>query len=71
MRNVVESNYNDAHEKLHYILQYIQLKSYYTNNKMAKKKDKSIAISAKFLLRHIWNGLLESLRYLLIQTWNI
>lgn len=64
MKYVVESSYIDAHEKLYYILQYIQLKSYYTNNKTANMKDKNIAISAKFLLRHIWNGLLESLRYL-------
>ena len=62
MRFTVENNHNDAPDKLNYILQYIQLKSYYNNNKKNNEKEKDHAEAAKYLLRHVWNGLLESLR---------
>ena len=64
MGHTVENNYNDAHERIYYILQYIQLKSYYTNNKKNNDKEKNISHSAKFLLRQIWNALFENLRYI-------
>jgi len=63
MRYTVDSNFTDASEKLYYILQYLQLKSYYTNNKKSSDKEREIALAAKYLLRHIWTSFLESLRY--------
>lgn len=61
MKFTIENNSTYATEKIYYILQYIQLKST-TLDKLSKNNEKEISQASKFLIRHIWSNMLESLR---------